>query len=371
MKKSLFKIALLGVMAFTGNVNANAIGDLSVEPFEIGPGKVTTVTVHISHADPKIDIVKLWFNLPEGVYIKAIPNLEESYELTTSDYILKNIEKTGALEEAFNYKPGRTNGEYKFSLLTADGKFAFSGDALTQKGVDFLSFDVVCADNVAANPNATIEFMPKTELSCSTLDAAIYTVGDGNLTAPAPKVAVYEKFPATISASGYTSICSTTALDFSGVDGLTAYVVSKAEGGKATLTEVENAPANEGIILKGTAGTTYEIPTGTGTKAENLLTGVTKMSEIKGDGTQFFLVGGKFVKAANPAYLPAGKAYLTASASAKAFDVLEFDFDGDATAIQNVEKEQFDGAIYNLNGVRVDNPTKGVYVKDGKKFVVK
>ena len=28
-------------------------------------------------------------------------------------------------------------------------------------------------------------------------------------------------------------------------------------------------------------------------------------------------------------------------------------------------------AIYNLNGMRVENPTKGLYIRDGKKFVVK
>ena len=47
--------------------------------------------------------------------------------------------------------------------------------------------------------------------------------------------------------------------------------------------------------------------------------------------------------------------------------------DGEATAIQNIEKaaEQNDGAIYNLQGVRVQKAQKGLYIQNGKKFFVK
>ena len=30
-----------------------------------------------------------------------------------------------------------------------------------------------------------------------------------------------------------------------------------------------------------------------------------------------------------------------------------------------------DDAIYNLQGVRVDNPTKGIYIQKGKKIIIK
>lgn len=44
-----------------------------------------------------------------------------------------------------------------------------------------------------------------------------------------------------------------------------------------------------------------------------------------------------------------------------------------ATAIYGVKevKTAEEGAIYNLQGVRVSNPTKGVYIQNGKKFIVK
>ena len=44
---------------------------------------------------------------------------------------------------------------------------------------------------------------------------------------------------------------------------------------------------------------------------------------------------------------------------------------GGATGIAEVEAGEPEGVIYDLNGVRVEHPTKGVYVRNGKKFVVK
>ena len=44
---------------------------------------------------------------------------------------------------------------------------------------------------------------------------------------------------------------------------------------------------------------------------------------------------------------------------------------GGATGIAEVEAGEPESVIYDLNGVRVEHPTKGVYVRNGKKFVVK
>lgn len=58
------------------------------------------------------------------------------------------------------------------------------------------------------------------------------------------------------------------------------------------------------------------------------------------------------------------------SGSAKRF-VLGFG-NGTVTAIGGVQKAAAgDGAVYNLQGVRVSHPTKGIYIKNGKKYIVK
>ena len=48
-----------------------------------------------------------------------------------------------------------------------------------------------------------------------------------------------------------------------------------------------------------------------------------------------------------------------------------FEDEYEATGISNVKSENTDDAIYNLQGVKVANPVKGVYVKAGKKVIIK
>ena len=46
--------------------------------------------------------------------------------------------------------------------------------------------------------------------------------------------------------------------------------------------------------------------------------------------------------------------------------------DGETTAISNIDADVPNDAIYyNLNGQRVVNPAKGVYILNGKKVMVK
>lgn len=149
------------------------------------------------------------------------------------------------------------------------------------------------------------------------------------------------------------------------------------EGKTATLTQIQQLSANEGAIIKGDAGTTVEIPLLSTAKTDvsgNMLTGVTEYTPIDNtSGTIFFLSEGKFKKAAASTFLPAGKAYLTASiSSAKEFDFIEFDLPGDETSIQGVsENAEQSSVLYNLNGMRVSKAEKGVYIQNGKKYVVK
>ena len=73
--------------------------------------------------------------------------------------------------------------------------------------------------------------------------------------------------------------------------------------------------------------------------------------------------------------IPGNKAFLVltnAEAQAKGF-VLEFE-DGGTTGIETIESSKNsteDGVYYDLQGRRVENPTRGVYIVNGKKVVIK
>ena len=90
----------------------------------------------------------------------------------------------------------------------------------------------------------------------------------------------------------------------------------------------------------------------------------------------YVLQGGVFRKAINniPNF-PAHKAYLTlpsGMAPAKGL-ILSFD-DDETTDIESVttdEETKDNDVYYNLNGQRVSNPQKGVYIHNGKKVIIK
>lgn len=187
---------------------------------------------------------------------------------------------------------------------------------------------------------------------------------------------IYKKCSAKFAA-GKTLVsfsCASNAIDLAHLpSGLYAYKVSAANATSVTLTEVTEAvTANTGLILKGTAGETYNIPTvasGTDISTSNLLVASNGTSNVT---SAYVLSGGKFhpVQAAG-IIIPAGKAYLPAGLlNAHELDI-EFD-NGDVTGIKAVEAQKaFDGAFYNLAGQRVAQPTKGLYIVNGKKVIIK
>ena len=77
--------------------------------------------------------------------------------------------------------------------------------------------------------------------------------------------------------------------------------------------------------------------------------------------------------------IPAGGSIVIENPSAEYNSNLEMDYlyvdtkpiPAAPTAIKNVQTESEDGAIYNLQGQRVSQPERGIFVKNGKKVIVK
>ncbi len=92
----------------------------------------------------------------------------------------------------------------------------------------------------------------------------------------------------------------------------------------------------------------------------------------------YAVVGGKFQTStagvavkANRAYIDIENAPVIPAAEAKIRGLVNVDAD-EATAIKSMEQNStINGAIYDLNGRRVVNPTTGLYIKNGKKYFVK
>ena len=181
---------------------------------------------------------------------------------------------------------------------------------------------------------------------------------------------------ATIAGSGFSTIASAYALDCANLpSGLTAYKVTTVGASNVALEEVTEAvAAGTGLILKGTAEETYNIPvvaSGTDISATNKLQAAVADTPVEANEA-YILKGGEFCKVTAASTVPAGKAYLLASdvpASARALDIVI----GETTGINaaQLNNEVLNGEFFNLQGQRVAAPTKGLYIVNGKKVIIK
>ncbi len=184
--------------------------------------------------------------------------------------------------------------------------------------------------------------------------------------------------PVTIACEGgYASFSCDSPLDFTN-SGAEAYIIKTTSENSASLTKVTKVPANTGIIVKGTKGESVNIAIATGDTDDvtgNLLKGTVNTPVAVEPNAAYGLskTDGKF-HLLNAGTIPVNKAYLLASEvfQTPGATVLDLDF-GETTGVNtlNVERGTLNGEVYNLNGQRVAQPTKGLYIVNGRKVVIK
>jgi hypothetical protein len=167
--------------------------------------------------------------------------------------------------------------------------------------------------------------------------------------------------------------CDGKALDFSSVEGLTAYIVSSIDGGIINLQAVKKIPAGTGVVVAGEPKT-YKVPViaSADPVVGNLLIGVTSYYEAKeGDYVLAYLGETRGFYPAEPdTEIPVGKAYLHIGGSdARSFLPLNNETTGIGALLMNNEKVKKE--IFSLSGQRVSQPKKGLYIIGGRKVVVK
>ena len=186
-------------------------------------------------------------------------------------------------------------------------------------------------------------------------------------------VITFESTSATITDAEYATFVSPYATDFS-TTGISVYTAMDEEN-QVTLNEITSGkvPANTPVVLHkaGADGTPINVPvvasadTPAGTNDLHVSTGT--------NVENMYVLSKKNGKVGFRAWtgtdLSAGKIYLQGKASYGAREFLGF---GDATAINKVEaKKAENGVIYNLAGQQVAQPSKGLYIMNGRKVIVK
>ncbi len=186
----------------------------------------------------------------------------------------------------------------------------------------------------------------------------------------------------------YGTFGSEADVDFTNVTDLTAQKITAASLATGVLSPATatTLKAGEGALLSAETAGPFSIPVAASADADasNLLVAGTgdDVAEEEGIYTNFILTNKKDVNGTStPAELkfyrinvskaiPAGSAYLRVQTGTTAPDFLWFN---DMTGIEkvSVDTKALNGAYYNLNGQRVAQPTKGLYIVNGKKVVLK
>jgi hypothetical protein len=195
---------------------------------------------------------------------------------------------------------------------------------------------------------------------------------------------------ASVGTYGMATLCSEYPLDFTDKSdaAVKAYLITGSNNTTYELTKTQvtgKIPANTGLYIEGAAGSSLDVPTTIFTTSvdENLLVGVTKDTPIEqtdGIYTNYILTVNKAtgnvdvpkfykVNSAGNKVL-ANKAYLQIETEYATREMLWFGGD-EATSVNDVKLKAntVKGEVYDLQGRRVANPMKGLYIVNGKKVI--
>lgn len=187
----------------------------------------------------------------------------------------------------------------------------------------------------------------------------------------------------TLSGRNYATCVTTKKLDFAAADGITAYIATGFNVAKdaIVLQSVDVVDAATPIIVKtATQGATVNVPVTTADASST-----TGNALVAGDGTTawngtvgytyYYIASDQFHKATDGT-LQSGKAYLKVDnedvpAAARAFGFV-FEDEGEVTGIHSVSNSVLTtDQVFDLQGRRVAQPTKGLYIMNGRKVIFK
>ena len=297
----------------------------------------------------------------------------------------------------------------------------------TQAGTEFTFEDKTI---VAGEPSTTVEdvftlvgnYEVTKEVPVSTIDEKYYIVSDGNfynvdgggvtikntrfyVQIVVPKVAINETetydntqaykyanitLTRTIKANMNTVVLpfelTAEDIEYLGGEDAVAYTVSAYANDNLTFTIAEAVPANTPFFLKATeAGTEFTflnkkveagIPEAVTPDGACSLLGSYEATfpvpESDAMQTAYILSGGQFYKVDSPVTIRNTRFYVLVDGEHNA-NTLGFTFiDGEANAINGIASETAaPEGIYNLQGQKVEKATKGIYIINGKKVLVK
>ena len=171
---------------------------------------------------------------------------------------------------------------------------------------------------------------------------------------------------------GYCTYVAPVALT---IEGATAYYATDRGNGSARAVKMTNPAADTPMLIKGDANKAYDFkvaqtgtdnPGSTNAFKKGPVTGLTSGTT----GPYNYILNGDAFYAANGKNVAKGKAYLQLSQQASARGALVFDNEETGIDVITATADKAD-ACYNLNGQRIAAPSKGLYISNGRKVIMK
>ena len=278
--------------------------------------------------------------------------------------------------------------DYAKMVFSVPTGYTITKIVLTGYSNNSWTVDGTFSNNTWEGNAETVTFVNESE---NTIEVKTATVTFTKTTTPQPDAPVI-----------WMTYSSNNCLDFTNATDYTAFVATnyKSEEKKVVLTKIKQVPAGVGIVIRSNDPTVgiSSIFSETDVQAEetdqeyagvNMLVGMPNGGAVSPEGFMAYdnetpayhfvlakrdgVVGFYKLTAgnlrANRAYLQIPKSAIDTESSANG---ISFAVEGEETAIQGVTTATTtDDAWYTLQGVRVAQPTRGLYIHNGKKVVVK
>ena len=341
-----------------------------------GTEKTVTKDVTITQGHEVLDYVTLPFSWAGGSQAVLRATDGVTLNVDNSDYAESNAPYRIKFNNTGKYITIKTNGQP--GIVTVGVKKvggANDSKIIIQESTDGSTYTDVQSFTTSGAGNAILSLETTNSFNANSRYVRIYFKKDGDNVGVGP-ISITECLPVTITSAEYATYSNATkALAFK-MAGITVYTATDNKTSVA-LNEVTSGkvPANTPVVLykAGADGTAINVPViasadavgdndlrvSTGTDVDYMYV----LAKPAGKSVGFYPWGGT-------TDLSAGKVYLQAKASYGARNFLGFS--DDVTAIEAVKAQNAaKGEYFNLAGQRVAQPTKGLYIVNGKKAIVK
>ena len=382
MKIKLLSLCVVALMSITQSYGGVT---LSVPQVNITPGGTSNVVIYFDLGIPAYTAYQFDIAYPEG--ISSVNDSDGNPAFTPGEVYNSHSVSSG-------YAP---DGKARFQC------FSLNSVSLTAQSGTLLIIPIKAVKSLAEGTyEATIspiEFT-QTDATPDRPDAVTFNIkvtntvvlDENSTTAPAAASGVNVKVLRTINANEWSTICLPFAMNETQVTtafgnnvqlgDFTGCTVDNDDNITANFSDVTVIDANHPYIIKVSspiseftvddvtiAPGTAEVKKDKSGKWYNCFIGNYVNETVLVDGS-LFLYDNKFYFSTGTTKIKAFRAYFSFDAAGAYYEsriAIAFD---ETTVIREINTND-NNNVYDLRGLKVKNPAKGIYVKDGKKVIIK